>query len=100
MIWCWHDACTLLHGTLKEQTCFWQEWLAKLLMQQKELARLRAAIEAAKAGADTDDLQLHDIDEEEESEAEEADEEEEEVTEEELQVKPNSTPTLHKPPPQ
>jgi len=69
----------------EEEPATEEEWLAKLLMQQKELARLRAAIEAAKAGADTDNLQLHDIDEEEEDEDEEGGEEDEEVTEQELQ---------------
>ena len=54
------------------------------MRQQEELARLRAAIEAAKAGdfsPTEEDLQLQDIDEE----AEE-DEDDEEVTEEQVQV--------------
>ena len=63
-----------------------EEWLMKLLRQQQELARLRSAIEAAKAGVDPTGAapaaaqQLDDIDEgEEEEEVEEEEEEEEEA---------------------
>ena len=57
-----------------------QEWLAKLLAQQQELARLRAAIEAAKGEAEGE------AEIEEDLEVEEVEEVEEEATDKELQV--------------
>jgi len=56
-----------------------EEWLAKLLAQQQELARLRAAIEAAKGEADGE------AEIEEDLEVEEVEEVEEEATDKELQ---------------
>ena len=60
-----------------------QEWLSKLLAQQQELARLRAAIEAAKAG---DDAPSDNEDEVDEEVIEEEEMDEEEPTDTELQV--------------